>query len=95
MLAVTRYLPWSAGARRVSLWGVDRRDSDLLIAIGRNLAAGRARADLTQEQVAQEIGMLGQQYQRMERGRHDTGVTKYVHAARAIGMPLAELFHGL
>lgn len=88
-------MPWSTGADRVSLWDVERRDSELLIAIGRNLAAGRARADLTQEQVAREIGMLGQQYQRMERGRHDTGVTKYVHAARAIGMPLEELFHGL
>ncbi len=74
---------------------MDRRDATLLSAIGRNLAAGRARADLTQEQVAERIGMLGQQYQRMERGRHDTGVTKFVHAARAIGMPLAELFHGL
>ena len=74
---------------------MDPRDSELLVAIGRNLAAGRARADLTQEQVAQLIGMLGQQYQRMERGRHDTGLTKYVHAARAIGMPISELFHGL
>lgn len=74
---------------------VEREDQHLLTAIGRNLAAGRVRADLTQEQVARTIGMLGQQYQRMERGRHDTGITKFVHAARAIGMPLSELFHGL
>lgn len=74
---------------------MDRRDAELLHAIGRNLAAGRARAGLTQEQVARSIGILGQQYQRMEHGRHDTGITKYVHAARAMDMPLAELFHGL
>ena len=94
-MSCTTNLPWSIDVAGVSLCVVDRRDSQLLIAIGRNLAAGRARADLTQEQVAREIGMLGQQYQRMERGRHDTGISKYVHAARAIGMPLAELFHDL
>lgn len=63
--------------------------------IGRNLAAERARADLTQDEVASRIGMQMQQYSRMERGQHDTGITKYVHAARAIGVSPDRLFDGL
>jgi transcriptional regulator with XRE-family HTH domain len=74
---------------------VDRRDQDILRRIGRNLAAERARADLTQEQVAARLGMQMQQYSRMERGQHDTGITKFVHAAAAIGMPIERLFDGL
>lgn len=74
---------------------MDRRDRDILIRIGRNLAAERARADLTQDEVASRLGMQMQQYSRMERGEHDTGITKYVGAARAIGMPFARLFDGL
>ncbi len=70
-------------------------DEDILQRIGRNLAAERTRTDLTQDQVASRLGMRMQQYSRMERGQHDTGITKYVHAARAIGMPLARLFDGI
>jgi transcriptional regulator with XRE-family HTH domain len=73
---------------------VDRIDQDILVRLGRNLAAERARRDLTQDDVATRIGMQMQQYSRMERGQHDTGITKYVRAARAIDMPLAELFAG-
>jgi hypothetical protein len=39
--------------------------------------------------------MQMQQYSRMERGQHDTGITKFVNAAHAIGMPLERLFDGL
>jgi transcriptional regulator with XRE-family HTH domain len=74
---------------------VDRIDQDILVRLGRNLAAERARRDLTQDDVATRIGMQMQQYSRMERGQHDTGITKYVRAARAIGMPLTSLFDGL
>jgi DNA-binding XRE family transcriptional regulator len=74
---------------------VDLTDQQLLIDIGRNLAAERARRGLSQEQVARSMGVLMQQYSKMERGEHDTGITKYVRAARAIGVPVSALFHGL
>ena len=74
---------------------MDRRDQQLLKQIGRNLAAERARHGLTQEQVAHRMGVSMQQYSRMERGEHDSGVTKFVYAGRAIGMPLDRLFEGL
>lgn len=63
--------------------------------IGRNLAAERVRHGLTQEQVAHRMGTSMQQYSRMERGEHDSGISKFVHSARAIGMPLDRLFDGI
>ena len=74
---------------------MDWSDHELLVTIGRNLTAERKRRGLTQEQVAQRINMSMQQYSRIERGEHDTGITKYVRAADAIEMPLIELFRGL
>ena len=74
---------------------MERRDQQLLHRIGRNLAAERARQGLTQEQVAYRMGVSMQQYSRMERGEHDSGITKFVHAGRAIGMQLDRLFDGL
>lgn len=74
---------------------MDRLDSELLAAIGRNLKAERSRRGLTQEDVARQIDMNPRQYSKLEVGAHDSGVTKYVRAARAIGMPLDELFHGI
>ena len=74
---------------------MDRRDANTLYLLGRNLAAERTRRGLTQEQVAHQLDMPMQQYSRMELGRHDTGVTKYVNAAHAIGVPVARVFEGV
>lgn len=88
-------MTWSCARVPDSLRSVDRRDQQLLRRIGRNLAAERARHDLTQEQVAHRMGTSMQQYSRMERGEHDSGITKFVRSARAIGMPLDRLFEGV
>lgn len=74
---------------------MEHRDQMILRRIGRNLAAERKRQDLTQEQVADRMGVQTTQYARMEQGRTDTGVTKYLKAAWAIQMAPAELFHKL
>ena len=71
------------------------RTSMIVRRVGRNLATARTGASLTQEQVAERMGMKMTQYARMERGGHDTGVSHYLDAAWAIGMDPAALFHRL
>jgi transcriptional regulator with XRE-family HTH domain len=74
---------------------MEHRDQMILRKVGRNLKAERARRDLTQETVARASGMYTTQVARMERGETDTGITKYLKAAWAIGMDPSELFTGL
>ncbi len=74
---------------------MNRRDQKAITRIGRNLAAERARVDLTQEEVADRMGVQVTQYARLEQGRHDSRISNYVRAAQAIGIPYAAMFHGL
>ena len=74
---------------------MEHRDQMILKRVGRNLAAERGRSDLTQEQVAARMGVQTTQYARMEQGRTDSGITKYLKAAWAIEMDPAELFRRL
>jgi len=74
---------------------VDHRDQLILRRLGRNLAAERQRNDLTQEQVADRMDVKVTQYSRMERGEHDTGMSKYLKAMWAIGMTPDQLLFKL
>jgi transcriptional regulator with XRE-family HTH domain len=74
---------------------VDRRDQKAITTIGRNLAAERARANLTQEQVADLMGVQTTQYARLEQGKHDSRISNYVRAAQAIGIPFDAMFVGI
>ena len=74
---------------------MEHRTQMILRRLGRNLAAERQRAGLTQEQVAESMGVQVTQYSRMERGEHDTGVSFYLRAMWAIGMTAQELLHRL
>ncbi len=74
---------------------MQHRDQMILRRLGRNLVAERKRHGLTQEQGADRMGVKVTQYSRMERGEHDTGITKYLKAAWAIGMTPDELLHKL
>ena len=74
---------------------MEHRDQMILRRLGRNLAAERQRNALTQEEVASRMGVQTTQYARMEQGLHDSGITKFVKAAWAIGMTPNELFHKL
>lgn len=71
---------------------MDARDSQLLEKVGSNLKAERARRDLTQEAVARLSGLSPTQIARMERGENDSGISKYVRVAVAIGITPADLF---
>lgn len=69
--------------------------SALLVQIGRNIRAERSRRDLTQETVARLAGMAPTQVARIERGETDSGITKYLRLAQAIGIKPADLFYGV
>ncbi len=63
--------------------------------IGRNIRAERTRRDLTQEALAARAGLATTQVARMERGETDSGISKYLRLAAAIGMAPADLFFGV
>ncbi|HVX54705.1 helix-turn-helix transcriptional regulator [Nocardioides sp.] len=69
--------------------------TDLLERIGSNLRAERVRRHLTQEAVARRSGMGVTQVARMERGETDSGISKYLRVAAAIGIEPTELLHGI
>lgn len=66
--------------------------ADLLAAIGANIRAERVRRNLTQEALAGRTGIAVTQLARMERGETDSGITKYLRVAEAIGIGPADLF---
>jgi transcriptional regulator with XRE-family HTH domain len=70
-------------------------DTDILRRVGRNLKAERARRELTQEGLAHLAGIGVAQLARMERGETDSGLTKYVKTARALGIDPSLLFQEL
>jgi transcriptional regulator with XRE-family HTH domain len=63
--------------------------------IGSNLRAERVRRQLTQEAVARRSGLGVTQLARMERGETDSGISKYLRVAAAIGIEPVDLFHGV
>lgn len=71
---------------------MDSTDMRVLQQVGLNLRAERARRNLTQETVARLSGLGPTQVARMERGETDSGISKYLRVARAIGIEPAELF---
>ncbi len=68
---------------------------DVLRQVGRNLKAERARREWTQEALAHEAGIGVAQVARMERGELDSGITKYIRVARALGVSPASLLLGI
>ncbi|WP_246094871.1 helix-turn-helix domain-containing protein [Streptomyces roseicoloratus] len=55
------------------------------------LAEARRAAGLSQDQVADRIGMERRSIQRYERGERDPRFTDLVRIADALGVPLSEL----
>ena len=71
---------------------MNERDADYLRTLGRNLRGARARAGVTQEEVARLIDMNPRQYGRLEAGQHDSGILKYAKAMQALRAPIGDLF---
>ena len=60
--------------------------------LGRRVAELRRSAGLTQQQVAETLGMLVGDYQDIERGARNCTVRTLVHVARSLGVPTRMLF---
>lgn len=68
---------------------------DGLERFARNLAAARAAARLTQEQVSERSGVHPTEVSRIERGERDPRVSTVIRLARALGKPPSELLDGV
>lgn len=74
---------------------MDRDTSRILLIAGDNLRAERSRRGLSQEELAHRTGFGTTQIARMERGESDTGISRYVRAAWALGVSPRVLFQDL
>ena len=66
-----------------------------LLQVGRNIRAERTRRDWSREALAASSELSSVQIARMERGEMDTGITKYLRVARAMGVDPASLLQGV
>lgn len=60
-------------------------------AIGSNVRAERARQKLTQERLAEQVGLDRKTISRIENGAHATLLDHLILIADALGVPLADL----
>ena len=67
----------------------------ILVIAGDNLRAERSRSGLSQEELAHRSGFGTTQIARMERGESDTGLSRYVRLAWALGVSPRVFFQGL
>lgn len=75
---------------------MDTEDTaELLKRIGRNIKAERARSGKRQDEVAHAAQLAVAQVARMERGEVDSGISRYVRVARALGVPVTDLLRGV
>jgi transcriptional regulator with XRE-family HTH domain len=64
-------------------------------ALGTNLRAARARAELSQEALGLKVGLHPTEITRIERGRRNPGTVTLVKLARGLGITTSELVDGL
>ncbi len=68
------------------------RDKQFLIKIGANLKALRLKANFTQEQLANEIGVEISQISRIERGLIATSIVTFYDISLALNIPVRDFF---
>lgn len=68
------------------------KDKPFLIKLGINLKSLRLRANFTQEQLANEIGVEISQISRIERGLIATSVVTFYDISIALNIPLRSFF---
>lgn len=73
----------------------DRDNARILTTAGANLRAERSRRGLSQEELGHRSGFGTTQIARMERGESDSGLSRYVRVAWALGVSPREFFQGL
>lgn len=65
------------------------------LAVGNRIRELRAELDVSQEQLAEEMGLDRKTVNRMETGANSASVDAFFLAARALGVTMPELFQGL
>jgi transcriptional regulator with XRE-family HTH domain len=60
--------------------------------LGHRIAELRRASGATQQEIAERLGILVADYQRIERGARNCTVRTLVHVARALGVPTRSLF---
>jgi transcriptional regulator with XRE-family HTH domain len=71
---------------------VPKSAKDALRALGRRIQELRREAGYTQERMAERVEMLAPNYARIEQGRQNVTVDTLVRVARALDVPIIELF---
>ena len=69
-----------------------RAATDVLWLLGRRIQELRREAGYTQERMAERVEMLASNYARIEQGRQNVTVDTLVRVARALDVPIIELF---
>mgnify|MGYP000084150050 CR=1 FL=1 len=69
----------------------DSAESDVLVSLGRAVAAARHAAGLTQKEFAEKVGMDRVTVARTETGRIDVPYSTLVRLAAGLGVPLVKL----
>lgn len=70
-------------------------DDNILQIIGRNIAAARLRAEMTQECLAELVGVHWKTIGSIERGRYPFAVTTFVRISQRLGISLNRLIDGV
>ncbi len=72
-----------------------RRSTDVDIHVGARIRARRRVLGMTQEQLAEALGITFQQVQKYERGTNRVSASKLFETAKALSTPMAYFFEGL
>src|SRR5579872_3166496 len=65
------------------------------VAVGQRIRAFRHDANLSQTELADQIGVTFQQLQKYEKGTNRVGAGRLMHIARALDVPITAFFDGL
>ena len=72
-----------------------RRPDQTDVAVGERIRTFRKNADLSQTELAEQIGVTFQQVQKYENGKNRVGAGRLMHIARALDVPITAFFDGL
>ena len=63
--------------------------------VGKNVREKRVLSGLSQEELGEAVGITFQQIQKYERGQNRISASRLVELAKAVGVPVTELFAGV
>jgi transcriptional regulator with XRE-family HTH domain len=72
-----------------------KRATQTDVAVGRRIREFRKAANLSQTQLADQIGVTFQQVQKYENGTNRVGSGRLMHISRALDLPITAFFEGL